>query len=289
MSSRSALWRALRWLALLAVLAAALGHATGLRPLRFVTELDLAIGDARLRTFMPRTLDPRIVIVDIDEKSLAEIGRWPWGRDRLAALTDELFVRQRAAVVGFDIVFAEPDASSGLPTLERLAAAAPPIAAALAPLRAELDHDARFAAALAGRRAVLGFYLTNADPGRRIGELPAPVFDAAALQGRAIAFPRWNSYAANIAVLARAAPRAGFFNNVPDHDGLVRAVPLVAEVDGRHHEALALAMYRAFTGGPALRPLFGGPRTLAGVALEQATPQGGVERQAIAVDGRVQA
>ena len=68
MTSRSGLWRALRALLLLAAVAAALGHATGWRPLRFVNDLDLAISDARLRAFMPRTADPRIVIVDIDEK-----------------------------------------------------------------------------------------------------------------------------------------------------------------------------------------------------------------------------
>src|SRR5580765_7471523 len=106
MTSRSGLWRALRALLLLAAVLAALGHAAGWHPLRFVTELDLAIADARLRAFMPRTADPRIVVVDVDEKSLAEVGRWPWSRDRLAALVDELFERQQIAVLGFDVLFA---------------------------------------------------------------------------------------------------------------------------------------------------------------------------------------
>ena len=60
--------------------------------------LDDIIYDARLRATMPRTLDERIVIVDIDEKSLAEVGRWPWGRNRLAELVDELFERQKIAL-----------------------------------------------------------------------------------------------------------------------------------------------------------------------------------------------
>jgi adenylate cyclase len=71
--------------------------------------LDAIIYDARLRWTMPKTLDERIVIVDIDEKSLAEVGRWPWGRNRLADLVDELFDRQKVALAGFDVVFAEPD------------------------------------------------------------------------------------------------------------------------------------------------------------------------------------
>ena len=52
--------------------------------------------------------------------------------------------------------------------------------------------------------------------------------------------------------LARAAPIAGYFNRVADADGLVRGVALIAELDGKHDEPLALAMYRAFTGGPAV-------------------------------------
>jgi adenylate cyclase len=292
MTSRSGLWRALRALLLLAALLVALGHATGLRPLRTLTGLDLAIDDARLRTFMPRTSDPRIVIVDIDEKSLAEVGRWPWSRDHVAALVDELFTRQRAAVVGFDFVFAEPDTSSGLPTLERLAATAPALASAIEPLRPQLDFDARFARSLADRNVVLGYYLTNLRDGRQSGQLPAPVFDAALLQGRPISFTRWDGYASNLPQFARAAPAAGYFNNVPDPDGLVRAVALISELGGRHYEPLSLAMYRLYTGSPAVLPGFPHERWLASdynalqsVILQQAGSDGrGTQQQAIPVD-----
>ena len=289
-TSRSVLWRALRAALLLAVLLLALGHASGVWPLRFITALDLAIGDARLRALMPRTLDPRIVIVDIDEKSLAAIGRWPWSRDKLAALSDELFARQHVAVVGFDVVFAEPDSSSGLGVLDRLATRSPALAAQLASLRPELDFDARFARSLAGRRAVLGYYLTNARDGRRIGTLPAPVFEAAALQGRPIAFTRWDGFAANLALLAGAAPSAGYFNNVPDPDGLVRAVPLISEVDGRHYEALPLAMFRLYTGSPTVLPGFPGERLLPRDynAVHSILLRQGATEIAIPVDANVQ-
>src|SRR4051812_43588098 len=92
----------------------ALLHATGVLPIGFLQRLDAIIYDARLRTAMPATQDQRVVIVDIDENSLSEIGRWPWGRNRLATLVDELFDRQKVALAGFDVVFAEPDDSSGL-------------------------------------------------------------------------------------------------------------------------------------------------------------------------------
>ena len=154
MKSRSGLWRLLRAALLLALVLGALLHASGVRPLRFITALEHAIADARLRLLMPRTLDARIVIVDVDEKSLADIGRWPWGRDRLAALTNELFERQKAAVVGFDMLFAEPDTSVGLAALDQLQAEAPDLAPRLLGLRGRLDHDAEFARALAGRAGI---------------------------------------------------------------------------------------------------------------------------------------
>ncbi|MFL6663864.1 MAG: CHASE2 domain-containing protein, partial [Rhizobacter sp.] len=71
----------------------ALLHATGVLRIGVLQRLDDIIYDARLRATMPRTLDNRIVIVDIDEKSLSEVGHWPWGRNRVAELMDELFER----------------------------------------------------------------------------------------------------------------------------------------------------------------------------------------------------
>ena len=184
------------------------------------------------------------------------------------------------------MLFAEPDASSGLPALERLAVDSPTIAAAIAPLRAGLDFDARFARALQDRNVVLGYYLANAREGRRTGLLPAPVFDAALLQGKPIAFTRWDGYAASLPLLASAAPIAGYFNNVPDPDGLVRGVALIAELDGKHYEPLALAMYRVFTGGPPVLPGFPTERWLPRdySALQSVLLKQGNEVQAIPVD-----
>ena len=260
MTSRSGLWRLLRAVLLVALVLGALLHASGVRPLRFITALELAIADARQRLLMPGTLDARIVIVDVDEKSLAEVGRWPWGRDRLAALTNELFERQKAAVVGFDMLFAEPDTSADLAAIDRLQAEAPDLAPRLRALRSRLDHDAEFARALNGRNAVLGYYLTSDRDGHTTGVLPAPVFDASALRGRRVALTHWDGYAASLPLLARAAPSAGFFNAVPDADGLVRSVPLLAEHGGRYYAPLVLAMFRAYTGAPETLPGFANER-----------------------------
>jgi adenylate cyclase len=283
------LGRRLRWLLLLAPVLVALAHASAIWPLRWIEQLDFLIADTRTRATLESRRDPRIVVVDIDEKSLAEIGRWPWGRDRMAALTDELFVRQQAAVVGFDIVFAEPDLSSGLGALEQLASRDAALATQLPGWRDALDHDARFERALAGRPAVLGFYLTSDRDGRRSGELPAPVWDAALLQGRSVGFTQWNGHAASLSRFVRAAPVGGFFNALTDGDGVVRSVPLLAEHGGRHYEALALAMFRRATGMPALQPGFAPAPSFwsGGDALESVVLVQDAHRLSIPVDARV--
>ncbi|MDC0033553.1 CHASE2 domain-containing protein, partial [Alphaproteobacteria bacterium] len=53
-----------------------------------------------------------IVIIDLDDSSLSEIGQWPWPRTTIALMLRRLF-ESGVAVVGFDIVFAEPDRMSG--------------------------------------------------------------------------------------------------------------------------------------------------------------------------------
>lgn len=244
----------------------ALLHALGVMPIGVLQRLDDIIYDARLRWTMPGTLDERIVIVDIDEKSLAEVGRWPWSRNRLAELVEELFERQKAVLVGFDVVFAEPDDSSGLKQLRRLAQAElkdqPGFAERLNQLQGTLDYDSAFARSLRQRPVVLGYYLTSDRDGRTSGLLPEPVMHKGALRGRPIKVTSWNGYGANIEQLAKAAPMSGFFNTIVDSDGVVRSVPLLAEYTDRYYESLALAMFRMVVGMPAVEPVFAPERFL---------------------------
>jgi adenylate cyclase len=159
----------------LAVLAAFLGHAAKFYRIPFVDQLDRIIYDTRLRLTMPRDLDERIVILDIDEKSLAapELGQWPWSRDVVAGLVEKLFDRYGVLILGFDVVFAEPDRSSGLRVLDGLAKGplkdVPDFQAALTELRPRLDHDGQFVRTIKGRPVVLGYYLTSDRDARTSG------------------------------------------------------------------------------------------------------------------------
>lgn len=262
-SLQAGLWSA-------AVLLAAVGalHAA-VWPLAPLKRLELTLDDLRQRAFLADTPHPDITIVDIDEASLRDFGRWPWGRDRMAALTTELFERQHIAALGFDFVFAEPDTAAWL-ALQRLAGSEPPLAAHLPAWRQALDHDQQFAQALQGRPVALGYYFTADRGGARNGQLPVPLF--AAPPATPFRLPAWSGYGANLPALAAAAPRAGFFNALPDEDGVVRSVPAVAQLDGRVYESLAMALLRLATAVPvveaATAPVTGGRLELHGLVLK---------------------
>lgn len=230
----------------------AIFHVAGWIKIDLLDRIDHIVFDTRLRATMPKTLDPRIVVVDIDEKSLAEVGRWPWPRHKLAQLLDELFERQKIAVAGFDVVFGEPDTSSGLPQLQQLAAKelshVPEFGEALTALESSLNYDRRFADSLRNRSVVLGYYFTSDREGLTSGQLPPPSLNPAQLQGKKVTFTTWNGHGANIPVIAKAAPMAGFFNSITDDDGVVRTVPLLAEYKGQYYESLSLAVIRQLIG-----------------------------------------
>jgi len=230
------------------------GHAARFYQIGFVTQLDNIIYDYRLRLTMPGGVDDRIVILDIDERSLdpRALGRWPWGRDKIVALLQKLFDKYGVTLIGFDVVFAEPDESSGLPVLERLARSrlkdVGPFQSALKELRPELDRDAIFASFLRGRPVVLGYYFSSEEKNAvESGMLPEPVLPAGTFAGRKIGFFAWKGYGANLPELANVA-NAGHFNSRVDDDGVSRRVPMLVEYKGKYYEALSLAMVRLYLG-----------------------------------------
>ena len=149
----------------LLVVLAFLGHAARYYDIPLVDRLEAILYDTRLRLTMPGTGDPRIVIVDIDERSLAAEGHWPWRRDKLGRFLDRLFDDYAVKVVGFDVVFAERDESSGLPVLRELAgkelAGVPGFEAALKSIEPKLQFDRIFADKMRGRAVVLGYYFSQ--------------------------------------------------------------------------------------------------------------------------------
>ena len=230
--------------------------------LGLVQQLELWSYDHRLLRTMPGTVDDRIVIVDIDEKSLAEVGRWPWSRNQVARMVDLLFDRYQVAVIGFDVVFAEPDTSSGLRELEALARGALSKEAgfrkALAQSRGRLDYDQLLASRFRDRPVVLGYYFAGDTGGKSLksGQLPKPALDKGAFSDGITHIPAKTGFGANIPVLQKAAATAGHFNPDPDPDGVTRRVPMLQQYNGSYYESLSLAVLRAMFGNPPIEPGF---------------------------------
>ncbi|MFN0161956.1 MAG: CHASE2 domain-containing protein [Burkholderiales bacterium] len=243
----------------LAMLLVFLLHGAELINIRILSQLDAIIYDARLRLTMPSKLDDRIVILDIDEKSLGKLGRWPWSRDKMAGLVDKLFGQYGVVMIGFDVVFAEPDISSGIRSLESLAREGAlkdndQFKSEVEKLKPTLDYDARFAKSLAGKPVVLGYYLSSEENAEKSGTLPPAVMPAGTFRGRTIEWFQWKGYGANLGEFQKSAMASGLFNPVVDLDGVVRRVPMLSEYDGQYYESLSLAMFRALLGSPNLEP-----------------------------------
>ena len=233
------------------------GNAAHFYRLHFVDRLSALIYDYRLRISMPRTIDDRIVILDIDEQSLKEEGRWPWSRDRLALLLDQLFDHYGVAVVGFDVVFAEKDNSSGLRVLQKLGQGQlksdAAFQAVLNQIEPQLEYDRLFADKIKNRKVILGYYLTGQKDQHVSGMLPPPLFPAGSFKNSSIGFTSWNGYGANLAELQAAALGAGHFNSLVDEDGVVRRVPMIVEHNGAYYPSLSLAMVQIFLGQPKIK------------------------------------
>ena len=243
------------WLRIGAGLAIVLGffvHEAEWASFRFIQQLELFAYDARLRLFMPRTLDSRVVILDIDEKSLNAEGRWPWSRNKLAVMVRQLFEHYQVRVVGFDVAFPEPDPSSGLASLEALARSErkgdTEYQAWLERARPALDYDRIFADEISKYPVVLGFFLGGkAD---KAGVLPPPTF-----LERTLGDPNWEfmhslatGYSGNIDQLQKQATAAGHLYPALDVDGITRRVPIFMKYGNGFYEALSFAMTRTYLG-----------------------------------------
>jgi adenylate cyclase len=241
------------------------GHAAQIYRVGLIDQLDNIIYDARLRLTMPRKADPRVVILDIDEKSLGEVGRWPWSRNLMARLMDKLFDQYKIAIVGFDVVWAERDTSSGMEVLDGLAHKelkdVPDFQGAYKHVRERLDFDGQFAAAIRNRPVVLGYYLNSEDQAVKVNALPEPVLPKGTFAGRSIAFANWKGHTGNLPAYQSNASAAGHFNSLPDDDGVSRRVPILLQYNDVYYEPLSLAMVRTLisleTGVPTkVEPVF---------------------------------
>ena len=223
-------------------------HVSGVLPLSPVTKLELWSYDTRLNMTMSNSLDERIAIVDIDEKSLKQQGHWPWSRNKLAHLVDRLFDDYEVRVLGMDAVFAEPDLSSGLQGMQAIQSEHfshdQGLRAAIEKLSPSLDYDQLFANSLKNRKVVLAYVFLQ-EGEAKVGALPAPVLPAAYFKEQPVSLMQASGYTANLANLQAQAYAAGYFNASPDQDGISRRLPMLVQYHDQVYEAFASAVARA--------------------------------------------
>ena len=229
-------------------------HVANILPLGFVNKLEQYTYDARLNLLMPNTLDKRIVIVDIDEKSLKEQGQWPWSSNKLATLVNTLFDYYQINTLGFDVVFVERDKSSGLKSLEWMQRNGlkdgAKFARELEVLRSGLDYDSIFANSLKGRKVVLGYYFLLNGRTQKVGRLPPPTFAVNSFDNTPVGVIDASGFGANLDILEKNSVAAGYFTFEPEADGISRRIPVLISHAGNYYDSLAVDMARVYLNAP---------------------------------------
>jgi CHASE2 domain-containing sensor protein len=198
------------------------------------TYLDRRAYDGFLRDLPVSPQDnSRVTVIDIDERSLAAVGQWPWSRDVLAQLVTRLR-EMGATVIALDVIFPESD------RFQRPEAA-----------RSD-ETDAALAAALQDGHVIVGYAFTftgshAASTNCTLSPLTMPIVQAGASNLELPAF-RATGAVCSLPLIANAAQGSGFLNAIPDSDGMLRRMPMVIEHQGRLYPALGLAAAMAATG-----------------------------------------
>jgi adenylate cyclase len=227
---------------------ACLALLVGLAALRIVDPAP--IEELRIRTFdtfqhiNPRVKTARpVTIIDIDEKSLAKLGQFPWPRTRIADLVTNL-TRMGAVVIAFDIVFPEPDRlnpDAAADTFRNLDEQT------REKLRALPSNDQILADAMRKSRVVLGesglpYIISEFDKS-------LPLTGLAMLGGEPQRFMfDFPGLLRNVHVLEEAAGGRGLFTIRPERDGIIRRVPMIMLAQGATMPSLSFEMLRVATG-----------------------------------------
>jgi adenylate cyclase len=238
-------WRKWRFYLLVVTLAYVLTLAFGtlLAPLRGNLE-NLVFDQYQRWSPRPYAFDQPVKIVDIDDESIARIGRWPWPRETMASLVEAL-AKANVAAIGFDVLFSEKDQ----PSQDQKACANATVHSADQTARCEerADGDVAFAHAISGRPTVLGTFFTTTPSAANTRLVPKGSFSFVGETPNSL-LTHLNGALAPIPALAEAASGLGFLNWLPDNDRVVRTVPLLLDINGQIQPSLSMETLRVAQG-----------------------------------------
>lgn len=202
--------------------------------------------DNKLRDFMflvrgelPK--NDSIVIIDIDNDTLNEIGQWPWPRNKVAQLIENL-TQANAGIIGLDMVFSEPDRTS--PHL---------LQKKFPNISQDLPNYEEILAKTFETSPVVGGYTFSDNV---TGETRAPLIPAVFIQ-KGLKNTDYlkdpNGIVLNTPRLQDALYSSGFFHTTPDADGIMRNTPLVQRYQGEIYPSLAFEMLRIYSGSNTVK------------------------------------
>lgn len=192
----------------------------------------------------PRQFDEQVIIVDIDEKSMREQGRYPWSRSKVSDLVTKL-MDAGVVVIAFDVFFAEPERNPVDVILSKNSQLGIQSRQQIATLTDSVDFDLELANTLSNSEVVLGFLFD--DRAQTSGQLPQKVVNWSNSSNQSSDIASFKHVLANIETLQSAATGAGFINSVPESDGFIRKASLVINYQGQLYPSLALEAARVYT------------------------------------------
>ncbi|WP_420564226.1 CHASE2 domain-containing protein [Thalassobaculum sp.] len=207
--------------------------------------------------------DPSPVLaVDVDDRSLAALGQWPWPRRHLVDLVDRL-AADGVRTVGFNILFAEPDRMS--PTV--LARSLPDLDATL---RRELEalggYDEALAAAMGRVPSVTAVAAIPAADGTASGPT-APSRIAVRGHHDLVDLPAIGAILENVPPIHQASRGQGVVSLLPEPDGTARRIPTLFRVGGTLQPGMALDIARVALGQPNMLVEVPSPFGMTGVSV----------------------
>jgi len=217
----------------------------------FLRLIDLKVYDTMFRSTYSDQISEGVVIVDLDEESLAEFGQWPWPRYRVALLLEKIR-RAGPLSIGLDMVFAEEDRTSPRiirGQLEKELGVFIDFTGLPAGLE---DNDAILAGILEKGPFALGYYFDpqvsasgpadNMSDSATLDSLQIAVLGGKKAQPLDRSLFKASRIINNIPILSAAASGSGFMNVAPDSDGIIRRVPLIMHYNGDVYPSLALSV-----------------------------------------------
>ena len=210
---------------------------------KLLTRLDHVYYDLRISHFKPQlaTQIP-IVIVDIDNKSLTELGRWPWPRRILTRLLAKL-QQSEATVVAFDMIFAEHETNIADVVFKQFSAETLQqydLLQEVKSLKQYFDHDKAFASRLAQGETVLGFVLVAKGQAPNSGALPTALWEINNATMAELALFNMEQHIGIVPSLLKSAKYGGFLSTFPDQDGVIRRTPLILRYQNKIYPTLSL-------------------------------------------------